>query len=303
MRKNKNYWTKEKCQEEASKYNNRTDFYKNSSGAYLYATKENILDKVCEHMIITGNLKKRCIYSAEFNDNFVYVGLTCNFNKRISEHLTSLNSEVYKHFQIINEKPIFKQLTDYIEVNIAKEKEGEFVLLYGNTNWKLLNKAKTGALGGNDSFWTLEKCQEEALKYNSRSEFNKNMPKAYNAACKNGWLIYICEHMIRLQKPNGYWNKENCSFEALKYKTRNEYQNKSKSSYNAALKNKWLDEICLHMINPKIKWTKELCILASMKYITRNEFQISSNNEYKASVTNNWLYEICQHMPIRAKRS
>lgn len=42
-------------------------------------------------------------------------------------------------------------------------------------------------------------------------------------------------------KPNGYWNYEKCYQEALKYKSRNEFQKGCGSAYHAALKNKWLD--------------------------------------------------------------
>ena len=36
--------------------------------------------------------------------------------------------------------------------------------------------------------WTYEKCKDEALKYNSRSEFKKNASRAYVISRKNKWL-------------------------------------------------------------------------------------------------------------------
>jgi hypothetical protein len=50
------------------------------------------------------------------------------------------------------------------------------------------------------------------------------------------------------RKINGYWTKEKCYEEALKYKTRTTYQKSNHSSYEVARKNKWLNEICKHMI-------------------------------------------------------
>ena len=44
-------------------------------------------------------------------------------------------------------------------------------------------------------YWTKERCDEDALKYNSRSEWNKNNSSAYSAAHKNGWLDECCKHM------------------------------------------------------------------------------------------------------------
>ena len=44
-------------------------------------------------------------------------------------------------------------------------------------------------------------------------------------------------------KKNNIWTKENCHFEAIKYKTRNEFQLYSGSAYISALRNKWLDDM------------------------------------------------------------
>jgi hypothetical protein len=38
------------------------------------------------------------------------------------------------------------------------------------------------------NYWTKELCLEEALKYNSRSEFKRNSIRAYDVSCKNKWL-------------------------------------------------------------------------------------------------------------------
>jgi predicted GIY-YIG superfamily endonuclease len=44
------------------------------------------------------------------------------------------------------------------------------------------------------------------------------------------------------------WTKEECKNEALKYKSRIEFQKKSSNIYNISRINNWLDEICSHMI-------------------------------------------------------
>lgn len=40
-------------------------------------------------------------------------------------------------------------------------------------------------------------------------------------------------------KPRGYWTKEKCQEEALKYESRKDFMKNSKTSYNKALKEKW----------------------------------------------------------------
>jgi len=51
MRKPKNYWTKEICQEEALKYNTKKEYSKKSSGSYKKAYAEFWLNDICSHMI------------------------------------------------------------------------------------------------------------------------------------------------------------------------------------------------------------------------------------------------------------
>ena len=77
--------------------------------------------------------------------------------------------------------------------------------------------------------------------------------------------------MSKKRKPNGYWIKERCREEALKYKTKVEFRNNSGGAHTIARSNGWLDEICTHMVRPKaynFKWTKEKCHEEALKYET-----------------------------------
>ncbi len=170
---------------------------------------------------------------------------------------------------------------------------------YIKNGYNVLNTGATGegigSLGGNILKWIKEKCQEEALKYKTRSEFQKKAGGAYNAAWKNKWLDEICAHMISPQKPSGYWTKERLQKEALKYKTRTEFFKKSSSAYDVSRKNGWLDEFCVHMetfSKPKGHWNnKENCRLEALKYKTRTEFSKKSICSYESSSKNKWLDE------------
>jgi hypothetical protein len=149
------------------------------------------------------------------------------------------------------------------------------------------------------NYWTKEKCAEEALKYKSRIEFQKHSKGAQLAAFRHGWLNDICNHMIRPTNHNKIWYKENCKTEALKYNTRQEFFNGSLGAYKAAHKNKWLNEICSHMISnkkPYHYWTKKLILIEALKYKTKEEFHINSKAAYVAASKNDWLNEVCQHM-------
>ena len=195
--KSKEYWTKEICQEESLKYKTRTEFYRKSPNIYRKSLKNGWLDEICSHMCIIGNRIKRCVYVYEFDDDYVYIGLTYNTNKRNLNHMKS--GQVFKHMEETKKIPIFIKLTDYIDVEDAKKLEGYYVEKYRKDGFNILNIIKTGGIGGNVIKWTKEKCLEESLKYNSRSSFAKNSASAYSSANKHKWLDEICEHMRKLQ--------------------------------------------------------------------------------------------------------
>lgn len=247
-KKPKNYWTFDRCKEEAIKYTTKIDFRNKSNVAYQTAKNKKFLDVICVHMIPLGNYNKKFIYSYEFPNNYVYVGLTYNTIKRNMEHMTDVNSPVYKHMINTNQQPIKKQLNlEPVNAIDAKQLENYWINQYRSEGWNILNKMKGGALGGNKIYWTFDRCKEEALKYNTRYEFQKKSGSAYNVALKNKWLVIICSHMIKTQKPTGYWTFDRCKKEASKYSTRYEFQKKSISAYSAASKKKWLNLICQHM--------------------------------------------------------
>ena len=192
MKKPSKYWTKEKCKEEALKYKSKTDFKKYSLGAFSSAYKKHkCLDEICSHMPNVGNKYKRCIYVYEFSDNFAYIGLTFNLEQRKVIHLKQ--GSVYKHIQK-NNTYIIRQLTDYINVEEAQKLENVFLSNYKKNGWSILNKVKTGSIGGNTKKWFKEKCKDEALKYLTRKEFCIKNSGAYRSSLHNNWLDEICSH-------------------------------------------------------------------------------------------------------------
>lgn len=280
----KKIWTKDNCKNEALKYVSRSEFQKKSKSAYNASIRLNILNDVCSHMKIIGNLHKRCIYVYEFEDNFIYVGLTYNLEKRHEKHL--IKGSVFEHIKINNNYKLI-QLTDYINVEIAKQKEFEFLENYKKLNFRILNKSKTGSIGHTKKIWTKDKCKKEALKYEYRFEFQKKSNGAYSAAFLNKWLDDICSHM-----KSRIWTKNKCKNEALKYNTKKEYRKNSSGSYSAALKNKWLDDICNHMITStkeKYYWTYDKCKEEALKYKNRTEFSKKSSYAYKLSSKRKWI--------------
>ena len=96
-------------------------------------------------------------------------------------------------------------------------------------------------------YWTKERCIEEALKYNYQTDLVKNSSGCFDAIIKNKWQKECFSHM-NIRKHNGYWTKERCIKEALKFKKIKNLRENSKGCYNVIIKNKWREECFSHMI-------------------------------------------------------
>lgn len=155
MRSKINYWTFEKCFEEALKYTTKIDFIKNSNNVYKIAWRNDWLKDITSHMV-----------------------------------------ELQKPIGYWNNK---------------------------------------------------ENCINEALKYETRSEFRKHSSGTYSAVLLNNWLEDVCKHMIYKQKPHNYWTFERCKELVNNYKTISEVKIKNNGAYKAILRNGWDEELFLNM--------------------------------------------------------
>lgn len=140
--------------------------------------------------------------------------------------------------------------------------------------------------------WDYDTCHEEAMKYNSRSEFATNSSASYKVACKNGWLDNYIWFESK-HKPNGYWNRETCLEEAKKYKSKAEFQQKCGSAYVTAKKNGWINDYTWFerpVVHNK-KWTYETCLEEAKKYKTKTEFRNLSSGAYNVAYKNGWFID------------
>jgi hypothetical protein len=184
----KGYWTIERCRNIALKYNTKKDFATYDKTAYKMAHKRIWIDEICSHMEVLGDKLFRCVYSYEFPDNSVYVGLTCNLSERNEERKKNKRDQVTKHISETNLVPKMKKLTSYIPVKEASNLEIFHIEKYKREGWNVLNKIKGGGTGGGHLIWTFDKVKEAATNYNKIGEFRNDYGGAYHSAWKNGWL-------------------------------------------------------------------------------------------------------------------
>lgn len=101
--------------------------------------------------------------------------------------------------------------------------------------------------------WTIESIKNDALKYNTKKEW-KNNSNPYFAAQRHGIINDCSKHMFMLIKPKGYWSIENIKKDALKYKTKVDWFNSSRSSYSLASRKGILNMCTKHMISNNNGW-------------------------------------------------
>ena len=299
------YWDIfENVREEALNYKTRREFSKGSSGAYESACRNGWLDMVCSHMGKNINTKPRYIYSFVWKvPNLVYVGLTQDPKERKRMHLNNDSGIVYQTIMEYGE-PIFKVITENpVHVNVAGEHEKKWIQTYTEWGYTPVNIAKPGSLGGYSRMWDFENVQEEALMYETRLEFFKGSPGAYDSARKNGWLDIVCSHMVLEKGDPGYWNIfENVREEALMYETRLEFFKGSGGAYESARKKGLLDIVCSHMVlqkgDPGYWDILENVRVEALKYKTRSEFKKRTPGAYKSAYRNGWLDMVCSHMVL-----
>jgi hypothetical protein len=243
MTRQRTIWSKEMLEDEALKYNSRIDFYRNNSSAYQIAIKSGILDEICSHMVKLGNIYNRFVYIIKFENNSVYIGLTGDLERRKLEHIENSSN---KHVnRLINDGIKYTFTSDNILYNIDDVVKMECFLIdeYKEKEYDVLNIAKGGGLGAKNK-WSDDMIEKEALKFNSRSEFEKYSKNAYQVAIRRGILDDVCSHMI---KRFITWSVVTIKEEALKYNTKSEFMKSNVNAYNAAVRRGILDSICDHM--------------------------------------------------------
>lgn len=194
------YWSYDTCKEESLKYKTIKEMKEKCESAYKVILKNKWNNELFKHMNIIGNQKNRLIYAQEFPDFSVYVGLTCNIENRIKNHITLKKETVFKYIKKTGLKPYLKILTEYLPLCDAIKNESMWVDFYKKNGWNVLNKSKTGGIGKQNIKWTKEKILTESLKYNNKKEFKKNNYNAYCMMYKFKIQNEICQHMYSSYK-------------------------------------------------------------------------------------------------------
>ena len=238
------HWNLENCQVEALKYDARGKFMRGSGSAYNSALANGWLDEICKHMtkgadgyhyMVYGIVNKRL--------NKAYTGITKqHFNQRMKLHKKGGSTRADEIARLSDTE--YVELTGYtLTSDQLKQAEREWAEWYEEQGFKVLNDERLyGRVGVSKRIYTDEIIAAEAKKYSSRSDFKKNSPKHYDAACSQKLLNKVCSHM-RAINPRLYWTKERCIEAAAKYSNQADFIISENGAYSSARNNNWLEEV------------------------------------------------------------
>lgn len=159
-------------------------------------------------------------------------------------------------------------------------------------------------------YWTLEKCQAAARRYDSPGDWLYGDHKSYTPAHRNEWLEVCCAHMeviihefpcprtvteemkkmVRGERrgPKKKWTLEKLKAIGSRYGSKAGWRKGNRRSYDAAWKDKWFDECCAHMAEMK-EWTREECMAEALKYKSQKDWKRGSPHSHRAALDNTWF--------------
>jgi len=141
--------------------------------------------------------------------------------------------------------------------------------------------------------WTDEALIEDAARFSSRTEWQRESGAAYRAAWRRNLLDVCCAGMRQ-----GYtsWTDDMLIADAARFETRGEWKRESSSAYTIALRRNLLDVCCAGMRQVYASWTDEMLIADASRFETRSEWQRESKPAYQAAQHRNLLDVCCAGM-------
>jgi len=147
------------------------------------------------------------------------------------------------------------------------------------------------------SKWNIDSLKIASAKYDRRIDFKKHCSGGYRAAIKLRVMDEVCMHM-QASRTKNQWTNDKIFKEALKYKTKAEFEKNNKAAYAAAKHRNIYDEACIHMVPAREEenWTTKKIHKISLRYDTRNDFKKNEPNAYAAARRKKVVNKVCSHM-------
>jgi superfamily II DNA or RNA helicase len=288
--------TKEECIEDAKKYKRSTDWRKNSSTIYNYASKHNWIKECTAHFVKLIKTKEECIEDAkkyksskEWRENSPRIYGYVVHKKWLNE----CTAHFVKGWSIFNatKEECIQDAKKYKSSKDWRKNSQRYFYKASRSGWMKECTANFVDLRGVRK--TKEECIEDAKKYKTIKEWSANSSNFYTYAKDKKWMKECSAHFIKLKASR---TLEECIEDASKYQSSKDWQKNSKTIYSYVIHRGWMDECNLHFIklNGKSR-TKEECIEDAKKYKTIKEWRENSPSIYGYAKYKNWINQDIFH--------
>lgn len=290
------YWTKEKCIEEASKYDTKFAFRNSSPGAFSSAYKHGWINDICRNMKLlrTYYSMEECAEEAsKYSTKTEFLqkaplhyshAIRKGFLNKICKHMTRLGNPLKRAVYVFE----FTDKYAYIGLTSSlNRREKEHLTNQSSAVFKHIQESKCSYIF---------KCISDYVSKDDAAQIEIDTIIKY---AEDGWNILNRKSGGDLGGKTRKYTKEYCKEITSKYNDKNTFRNSEPHFYRYIIKRGWLDELCSHMINQKKKnnyWTKERCKEEALKFNKRIRFQKGNPAAHSAAFKNGWLDEICSHM-------
>ena len=280
-------YSKEICLATAKTCNSRVEFFNKYPGMVDHAKRHGYYEECCAHMGTRGN-KKRLIYAYEFLDSHAaYIGLTFKMEVRNKRH--HKEGAVYDYARshgIDIPKP--KILTDYMEQEEASIQEGVWLQKYKDDGWIILNRFKTGSLGGQEILdYDIAKIEESMRGYSKMDDWNKSY-SAYREYIRQHNLDYLLDKYFPNRMVKKYDNYEECYKAYSACKSIRQVHDKFPGALASAKRHGWHKELSSLCRASNVKWTREVLTELVSKYTTLKEFKQQNKGAYQILLKRGW---------------
>lgn len=149
-----------------------------------------------------------------------------------------------------------------------------------------------------ERFWTLERCKEDAAKYETRTKWQYGAGGGYQAARVKGWVEACCQHMPPSHKKRNRWTNEELIADGRKYRTKHDWRRHS-TAYQTARMRGILPECTKHMVRGRsyaVTLTLNRCMYEALDFRTIDEWKLGDYESYKVAVENGWVEKCTEHM-------
>ena len=280
-------YTKEQCLEAAKKCNSRVEFYKKYQPLSLAAQYHGWYEECCAHMGRRGN-KQRIIYAYEFESSHAaYIGLTFNMEVRNKRH--HKEGAVFDFAQLHHiDIPQPKILTDYMSQEEASIQEGVWLQKYKDAGWIILNRFKTGSLGGQEMLdYDISKIKKSMQGFDKFDSWAKSY-SSYREYIRQHQLEYILDQYFPNRQRRIYDNFNVCKEAYLRCNNIAEVHKKYPGAIAAAKRHGWHEELAKLCADAAIQRKQETIKEVIKGYKTLKDFRHDHRLEYNYIRNKRW---------------